>query len=124
MPEVFALTAQLASQGKTTYLGVAGEKAMFPPDNKPLTIRDVTDGTAWTTWVVEVDDAHAVVWTKPEDFDYDPNNPSAGLLGHFPRGFPALFVDGSARLLPAGIDSKTLNALFTRNGGEVIREMP
>jgi hypothetical protein len=121
MPDVFASTAKLARQGKTSYLGVAGKSAMFPPDLKPVSIRDVIDGTSNTIWVVDVDDAHTVVWTKPDDFNYDPKEPSAGLVGHLPRGFACVFVDDSAHFVPQDIDRKTLNALYTRNGREIVR---
>jgi hypothetical protein len=124
MPDVFALTSPLAWQGKTSFLGVAGVKAMFPPDLKPLAIRDVSDGTSNTVWVVGVDDAHAVIWTKPEDYNYDPKNPRVGLLGHFVDGIPTLFVDGSAQLLPKDISTAKLNAYFTRNGGEIVDSVP
>jgi Protein of unknown function (DUF1559) len=120
MPSVYASQYVLAREGKTAFLGVAGEAAMFPPHLKPLRIGDVPDGTANTVWIVMVDDAHSVPWTKPEDFNYDPKNPRFGLSDRFFRGFPVLMVDASFRVLPSRIDDKTLNALFTRNGGETI----
>jgi hypothetical protein len=120
MPQVYRSSPNLpAKEGKTTYLGVAGKDAMFP-GNQPLSIRDVTDGTSNTAWVVDADDAQAVPWTKPADFEYDPAKPMAGLVGHYPGGFLALFVDASVHFLPAKVDAKTLTAIFTRNGGEVV----
>jgi hypothetical protein len=120
IPAVYASQYVLAREGKTSFLGVAGEAAMFPPGPKGLRIGDIKDGTANTVWIVMVDDAHAVPWTKPEDFNYDPKNPKQGLTDRFFRGFPVLMVDASFRVLPSRIDDKTLNALFTRNGGEAI----
>jgi len=118
MPATYRSSAKLAAGGKTTYLGISGEHAMFP-GRKPVAIREVTDGTSNTLFVVDASDAHGVPWTKPEDFQYDPDHPLDGLVGHFPHGFNALFVDGSVHFLRDKIDPKVLRALFTRDGGEV-----
>ena len=69
---------------------------------------------------VEVPDENAVIWTKPDDFQYDENSPFKGLTGLWPGGFNAGFADGSVPFLSLTIDPKTLAALFTRNGGEAI----
>ena len=53
-----------------------------------------------------------------DDFEYDEKDPLKGLTGTWPGGFIVGFADGSVRLLPSSIDPKTLNGLFTRNGGE------
>jgi hypothetical protein len=118
MPEVYRSSLSLPP-GKTTFLGIAGQSGMFP-GCQGLHIRDVTDGTSNTIWVVNTDDARAVDWTKPEDFTPVPERPLDGLLGHFPDGFVALFVDASVHFIPKTVSPKTAKALFTRNGGEVI----
>ena len=61
-----------------------------------------------------------MIWTKPDDIVVDPKQPASGLGGHFKGGFLTTFCDGSARFIPSTIDQQILNALFTRNGGEVI----
>jgi hypothetical protein len=108
--------------GRTTLLGVAGPAAMFPGRQK-LTIRDVIDGSSNTLFVVDAAPDRAVVWSKPDDYRYDPKDPGAGLNGP-EGGFLALFVDGSVRFISRKIKPETLNALFTRNGGEVVGEIP
>ncbi|MFH1922242.1 MAG: DUF1559 domain-containing protein [Planctomycetota bacterium] len=65
-------------------------------------------------------DESAVIWTKPDDFVPDPDNPIKGLVGLRPGGFLAGFADGSVRFFSASIDGRILQALFTRNGGEVV----
>ena len=120
MPAVFRCPYQKTEEGKTCYVAPVGEKTIFPPDGKPVTFGDIRDGTVNTILLVEVDDAHAVTWTKPEDLNYDPKNPLAGLVGHHEGGFHACFADDSVRFLPETIDLETLRASFTRNGGEPI----
>jgi hypothetical protein len=118
MPDVYRSSLGLPA-GKTTFLGIAGPSAMFP-GCEGLRIRDVTDGTANTIWVVDTDDAHAVDWTKPEDLTPDPKRPLDGLLGHFPEGFLALFVDASVHFISKTVSPKTARGLFTRNGSELL----
>jgi hypothetical protein len=122
MPAVYRSAKSLAA-GKTTYLGVTGKDAMFRGE-KPVSIREVTDGTSNTIFVVDADDAKSVPWTKPEEFAYDPAQPTAGLGGRYDGMFVSLFVDGSVRFISSKINGKTLTALFTRNGGEAIGEIP
>ncbi|MHB1036427.1 MAG: DUF1559 family PulG-like putative transporter [Pirellulales bacterium] len=121
MPAVFkAPGSKVAAQGKTNYLGVVGDAYAFAPD-KGRRFAEFTDGTSNTIMVVEASDEKAVPWTKPEDFTPDKTKPIAGLVGLRQGGFLAARVDGSVVRLPAGIDAATLNALFTRAGGEPAR---
>ena len=122
MPKVYAgsVNAKLAEAGKTTYLGVVDKSTMFTGDKKGVQIRDVTDGTSNTIFIVDVDDDAAAIWTKPEELKLDPKDPQKGMGGRYPNGFLAAFVDGSVRMLPKKIEKETLKALFTRNGGETI----
>ena len=120
MPEVYRLPfADGATKGRTHYLLPVGNGAAFSTD-RPTKIADITDGTAHTIMAVEVDDQHAVIWTKPEDWPFDPQAPANGLGRFFDGGFHAAFCDGSVHFLRKTIDPKTLKALFTRAGGEPV----
>ena len=83
-------------------------------------MKEIIDGTSNTILIVDADDEHAVVWTKPQDLPYSPERPLAGLVGHHEGGFQALFADGSVRFITEKINPRTLQALMTRNGGEVL----
>ena len=50
--------------------------------------------------LVEADDQHAVAWTRPDDWKFDPDHPKQGLLGQFKGGFHVAMCDGSVRFLP------------------------
>jgi hypothetical protein len=123
MPKIYAgEDAALAAAGKTTYLAPLGDQTMFPIGPKGLKISDVTDGTSNTIFIVQSKDENPVIWTKPDDLKVDPKQPAARLADHNGRGYLALFVDGSVHMLPANtMTVPNLWALFTRNGGEVVR---
>jgi hypothetical protein len=131
MPSVYTAPGARTKQPHSTfYQGLAGPGAVFisagpsmVPNAQPRPsfgrrLTDVTDGTSNTLMVVEA--ASAVPWTKPDDLVYDAKKPLPKLGGAFPEGFHAAFADGSVRLIGKDIDEKTLRALITVAGGEVI----
>jgi hypothetical protein len=83
-------------------------------------VAEVTDGTHYTILLVDADDAHAVVWTRPEDLTYDPKDPAQGLATRVDGSFMLGFADGAVHFLPRTTEKATLHALFTRNGGEEV----
>ncbi len=123
MPEVFLdpSSTLTAADGKTHYLAVGGKSGIFPDRKVGTKLVEVSDGTSNTIAIVQVDDEHAVPWTKPADFTPDADNPTAG-LGGINAGEIALaaFCDGSVQVLSLDIDAEVLKAMFTRNGGEVV----
>jgi hypothetical protein len=120
MPKLFqSPLSKKKEPGWTNYLLPVGNGAGFSAD-KPTTMKDITDGTANTIMVVEVDDDHAAIWTKPDDWQFDPDKPAQGLGSFNGDRFIAGFFDGSCRVIRSSTDPKILKALFTRAGGEVI----
>jgi hypothetical protein len=105
--------------GRTNYLLPVGNGAGFSAD-KPTSMKDITDGTANTIMVVEADDERAVIWTKPDDWQFDPDNPAQGLGHNYDGRFIAGFFDGSSHIIRLSTAPKVLKALFTRAGGEPI----
>jgi hypothetical protein len=121
MPPVYRCpTMRWSLKNKTTYLAPVHESAMFTGSHEGVPIKDVEDGTSNTIFIIDADDDHAVIWTKPEDLKLAPDNPRQGLFGHHNGVSATLFVDGSVRFLPDTMDNKTLLALFTRRGGEEV----
>jgi len=122
MPKTLRSPRQAAAlKDRTTYLAPLG-KGFIWDDPKGLKITEIADGTSNTIALVEADDERAVIWSKPEDISIDVKNPFAGLLGHYVEGVQIAFADGSVRFIRKSIDPKMLWAMFTRDGGEVIKE--
>ena len=121
MPQTYASpNSTMSREGKTNYLTVRGEGTIFPDEEKGIGIAKITDGTSNTILALEVNDDRAVIWTKPDDYEFDPDNPTAG-LGLLQGGaFLAAMADGSVRTISLAIDPQTLKNLYTRADGEVV----
>jgi hypothetical protein len=118
MPAFLKCPSSMVPNGKTTYLAASSAEAAFHP-TVPTKLASFTDGTSNTIMLVEVEDAHAVPWTAPMDFEPTPASVK-NILGsnHF-GGYHVTMADCSVRFLEESLDAKELMALFTRAGGEV-----
>jgi hypothetical protein len=118
MPRVFALPTQKPDDTTTHYRVFVGNGAGFDYLNG-FRITDYTDGTSNTIMVVTA--ADPVTWTKPEELPFDPDKDMTKLLGKVVNGkAQAAMFDGSVRTYDKLPSRKTLNALITRAGGEII----
>ncbi len=116
MPATFKHPGYVGPEGHTVYLATYYENTVWNLD-KPR-FSNITDGTSNTIAIFEVDDAHAVPWTKPEDLDLDKIDLSECFRG---PGSYVGFFDGSVRFLSRNIDESVLKALVTSSGGEVVQ---
>jgi hypothetical protein len=119
MPEIFRCPSSPLVGAKTTYLAAHG-KGLFMEGKEGVALRQITDGTSKTIALVEVKDAHAVVWTKPQDLEWDPNSPLAQLGSYHPGIFQVAIADGSVRTISRAMDANVLKSLITRNGSETV----
>lgn len=119
MPAIFRSFGSTASVGRTCYLVPVGPGSVFEPKSE-IEIRDITDGTSNTIMAVEVADQDAVVWTKPDDYVFDPKHPTAKLTTPYSDGRLILYCDGSAHLLPLSLDDEMLRRRFMRNDGQPV----
>lgn len=81
----------------------------------------IPDGTSNTAIVAEA--ADPVIWTKPDELGYEAGKPAPKLGGVFGDGFHFLMCDGSPRFIPKSTPEKTVRAIITARGGEIV-ELP
>ena len=121
MPQVYQNpSSTVSAEGKTVYLLPVGKGTMFET-GKALKFQEITDGTSNTIMIVEAADEAAVIWTKPDDLPFDPDNPLASLKSARPQGFQASLADGSVHFIADSVNVDRLKALFTAKGGEAVQ---
>jgi hypothetical protein len=118
MPKVFQDPNARLPHGETAYLAVTGPGTAFGDGASVSNVRDFTDGIARTVMFVEANPDQAVVWTKPEDWKFDPDNPMSGLGNSRPGGFLAAMGDGAIDFIREEADSDAVRAMMTRDGDE------
>ncbi|HVX63899.1 MAG TPA: DUF1559 domain-containing protein [Pirellulales bacterium] len=119
MPAVYQNPNLALEAGQTSYVAVVGDDAAIQP-KKPTTFADITDGTSNTLMAVEADADHAVIWTKPDDWSPDADDPMAGLF-RYPRGLlQALFADGHVQPIQETVDAESFKAMLTRAAGDTV----
>jgi len=119
MPRTYALPGSKLGTTDTHYRVFVGNGAGFDWVTGAKFPAAFTDGTSNTIMCVTA--ATSVPWTKPDELEFDPDKDMGKLIG-FLAGDQAQVVmfDGSVRTLKKLPSKVTLNALITKNGGEVI----
>jgi len=124
LPKIFAPVRVKADKGETFYRGFGGTNAatagIFEPGAR-LKIVSVTDGTSNT--IAVIDAGEPVIWTQPGT-DLDPDAKEFPKLGRMIDGdfFFCAMCDGSTKKVKRDFDVKTMKALVSRAGGEVVVE--
>lgn len=112
MPEIYAWPG--LEPGKTVVQAPVGEGTIFGQD-RPVTFRDVIDGTSNTAMLVYTQADRAVTWTAPDDYGFDPEQPQAGLMQDSEGLAAVAAADGSAHRVAIDRPTKTWLHLFQMN---------
>ena len=131
MPEVYSCPSAPTAVGMTPYVAAAGPGMFFDaPEPIPgtqtigVSIGAISDGTANTILLLDLGWKNRVEWTRPAEFVVDVDEVvdllNATQATHA-RARPMLFGDGSVRAIAESLDPRTLQALFTRDAGDVVR---
>ncbi len=116
------LTRYQAFVGPGAIMDPAVSKAQRGGPTIGVGLMTIMDGTSNTLLVCEA--ANPVEWTKPDDMPFTPKGPPPPVGSKHPGGENALMADGAVRFLKTDMDPITLEAMITRNGGEVVNLEP
>jgi hypothetical protein len=126
MPKLFEHPAKKDGETKKTYYKLFVSKKGVSPaagftEGQKITLGQLTvqDGTSNTVAMVET--GPPIIWTKPEDIDFDPTKPFPKLVSVWKEPLTnAAFFDGSVRQFKLGVHEDVWKAVVTRNGGEEV----
>ena len=98
-----------------------GWASMFDDSDHGVSFADIPDGTSFTIAILEVDQSAAVEWTRPADWEFDPNN-SMHDLGNVHPGIILIgTADGAVQAISNDTPPEEIKALITRAGGEIVQ---
>lgn len=105
------------NDGRTNYLGVKGKRYLFNGTDTGVTYSEIRDGTANTIMLLQVNDDRATVWTKPDDWEFDPEKPLAGLVPNLhPNVFLVAYIYPHAKRIKNDIDLEIFKRILTISG--------
>jgi uncharacterized membrane protein YhaH (DUF805 family) len=116
MPMVYEVPGAEFPSGETSYLAVTGPNTAFGDGSSGMRFRDMVDGTSRTILFVEAD--QSVPWTKPDDYQFDPQNPVQGLGTRRLGGFLAAFGDAHIDFLRPDDPTEQIGEKMTATGRE------
>ncbi|HXD84853.1 MAG TPA: DUF1559 domain-containing protein [Urbifossiella sp.] len=115
MPKVFANPQAPAEPGRTYCKVFVGPETVFDPKKPKITLSSIADGTSNTIMIAEGGDP--VIWTKPDDFAFDPGKPLPNVWLPGQPGINVTLADGSVQYLPRTTSEKGLKNGIVMNDG-------
>lgn len=102
--------------GKTTIVAPVASFSAFWKDI-PVRLNRLEDGLSETIAALEVDQEHAVTWSRPKDWQPDPNDLVGG-LGNQHGFIVAMFGDGRVDKISSKVSSGDLTAMISYDRGD------
>ncbi len=118
MPKVYAFPGISKETDKETCFQVFTGKGAIFDTIQTTKLQNIADGTSNTILIATA--AKSVIWTKPDDMEFDPKAEVRKLLLFVNGNTLVAFADGSVRALTDKLDEATYKAIITKDGGEVI----
>jgi len=118
MPKTYALPYGDSKPGVTHYRVFVGKGAAFEMVQGLRLPADFPDGTSNTMLVFEA--ADGVPWTKPDEIEFDPQQPMVKHLRFENTVCNILLADGSVRAVPKTIRDEVLKLVIQRDDGQPI----
>ncbi len=115
MPEIFQHPNRSAD-GKTTYLVPVGVDALSDPSDAAMPAGAFSNSNR-KLLLVDVAASQAVVWTQPNDLEFDAQHPWECLGDKATSGFVGVRADGTVEFFPPSLSPQDLRQLFTGNTG-------
>lgn len=103
--------------GMTTYVAVVDPSSVFP-GSQSVSIRDISDGTSNTLFLVETDASNAVNWMAPQDISLPALITSRDNRPSHTGGGNVAMADGSIQFISADTDPGMLESMVTKDAGD------
>lgn len=119
MPKTYMSPLAPTEAGKTYYKVFTGPGTIYEKNKlAKYKIGNIPDGTSQTILVAEGGDP--VIWTKPDDFVFDPNKPLPNIWLPGKPGINVAMADGSVRFVSKSISEATLKNAIQADDGNVL----
>ncbi len=123
MPKIYCHTDMKSKDGKTVFLGIAGEGGVLgSPQEKSIGevgFGQIVDGSSNTALAVAVEPSSAVIWSKPDDLQADDGEKVIEVTDENEKGTTVGLADGSVRVFE-DLDADTWELLMKISDGQVI----
>ncbi|MFO0937563.1 MAG: DUF1559 domain-containing protein [Gemmataceae bacterium] len=125
IPAIYqSIDAKLNEAGKTRYVIPSGKGTLSPPEQTKITIASIVDGLSNTLMACYASPDSAVIWTKPDDLPFNPQEPLKGLTFPGQDAIDVLRMDGSVIRLSPQIEPQKFASMVTPAGGEAFTIEP
>ena len=124
MPNIYKPTLlmdpeQAVEPNCTTFVAPVGANTVFGQDDR-MDFGKITDGTSNTVAFVELAPEHAIPWTAPIEYKYDPKDPTQKMAQRNGNTQVVMF-DGSWANIPIKQADGVWQAMFSAGGGEAVQ---